>query len=170
MQYWNIANRNKLQWNFNHTWCIFIQENAFENVVWKMAAILALPQYFESLRVFSASQSLLCREYTTQFISPHRGSILQCLEALFAVAVNKQLKTQVGWWYQTFADTLFDIQTDCIAWIFIKISVNFVPKCPINNSPALVQIMGWRRPGDKPLSEPMMVTLLMYKHHSASMS
>ena len=33
---------------------------------------------------------------------------------------------------------------------------------PINNIPALVQIMAWRRPGDKPLSEPMMVSLLMH--------
>ena len=32
-------------------------------------------------------------------------------------------------------------------------------KGPINNIPALVQIMAWRRPGDKPLSEPMMVRL-----------
>ena len=31
--------------------------------------------------------------------------------------------------------------------------------CPINNIPALVQIMAWRRLGDKPLSEPMIVTL-----------
>ena len=30
---------------------------------------------------------------------------------------------------------------------------------PINNTPSLVQIMAWRRPGDKPLSEPMMVSL-----------
>ena len=29
----------------------------------------------------------------------------------------------------------------------------------INNIPALVQIMAWRRPGDKPLSEPIMVRL-----------
>ena len=28
------------------------------------------------------------------------------------------------------------------------------PKCPINNIPALVQIMAWRRIGEKPLSEP----------------
>ena len=39
--------------------------------------------------------------------------------------------------------------------ISIKVSLKFVPKCPINNIPALVQIMAWRRPGDKPLSEPM---------------
>ena len=46
--------------------------------------------------------------------------------------------------------------------ISIKISLKFVPKGPINNNPALVQIMAWRRPGDKPLSEPMMVRLLTH--------
>ena len=44
-------------------------------------------------------------------------------------------------------------------WISINISPKFVPKAPINNIQALVQIMAWRRPGDKPLSEPMMVRL-----------
>ena len=39
--------------------------------------------------------------------------------------------------------------------ISIKISLKFVFKGPIDNIPALVQIMAWRRPGDKPLSEPM---------------
>ena len=59
-----------------------------------------------------------------------------------------------------FADDIFK----CIflnenVWIPIKISLKFVPKGPINNIPALVQIMAWRRPGDKPLSEPIMVSL-----------
>ena len=44
--------------------------------------------------------------------------------------------------------------------ILIKISLKFVPKVRINNIPALVQIMAWRRPGDKPLSWPVMVSLL----------
>ena len=44
-------------------------------------------------------------------------------------------------------------------WIPINISLKFVPKGQIKNIPALVQIMAWRRPGDKPLSEPMMVSL-----------
>ena len=47
-------------------------------------------------------------------------------------------------------------------WIPIKISLKFVSKDPINNNPALVQIMAWRRPGDKPLSEPMVVNLLTH--------
>ena len=42
-------------------------------------------------------------------------------------------------------------------WISINISQNFVPRGPLNNNPALVQIMAWRQPGDKPLSEAMMV-------------
>ena len=42
----------------------------------------------------------------------------------------------------------------------VKISLKFVPKCPINNIPTMALIMAWRRPGDKPLSEPMMVSLL----------
>ena len=46
--------------------------------------------------------------------------------------------------------------------ILIEISLKFVSKGPINNNPSLVQIMAWRRPGDKPLSEPMMVCLLTH--------
>ena len=46
--------------------------------------------------------------------------------------------------------------------ILINISLKFVPKGLINDIPALVQIMAWWRPGDKPLSEPMMVNLLMH--------
>ena len=44
----------------------------------------------------------------------------------------------------------------------INISLKFVPGGQINNITALVQIMAWRRVGDKPLSEPMMVSLLMH--------
>ena len=44
----------------------------------------------------------------------------------------------------------------------INISLKFVPQGRINNIPALVQIMAWRRLGDKPLSEPMMVSLLTH--------
>ena len=47
-------------------------------------------------------------------------------------------------------------------WISISISLKFVPRGPINNISTLVQVMAWRRPGDKPLSEPMMVRLPMH--------
>ena len=43
--------------------------------------------------------------------------------------------------------------------ISLKISLKFVHRVPINNIPALVQIMAL---GDKPFSEPMMVSLLTH--------
>ena len=46
-----------------------------------------------------------------------------------------------------------------IIWIPIKISLKFVPKGPISNYPSLVQIMAWHQSGDKPLFEPMMISL-----------
>ena len=39
---WNIG--NKFKWNLNRNSYIFIQENAFEYIVWKMATILYRPQ------------------------------------------------------------------------------------------------------------------------------
>ena len=59
-----------------------------------------------------------------------------------------------------FPDDIFKLvflnENVCIS---IKMLLKFVPRVPINNIPALVQIMAWRRAGDKPLSEPMMVSL-----------
>ena len=42
-------------------------------------------------------------------------------------------------------------------WITMKFSLKFVPKGPIDNIPALVHLMAWRRPEDKPSSEPTLV-------------
>ena len=69
--------------------------------------------------------------------------------------VNSSSPGQNG---RRFADNIFkSISLDEQAWISIKILLKFVPNGPINNIPALVQIMAWRRPGDKPLSEPMLI-------------
>ena len=46
-QWWNIGSwtlGNKLQWNLYRNLYIFIQENAFENVVMKLSSILSRPQ------------------------------------------------------------------------------------------------------------------------------
>ena len=62
------------------------------------------------------------------------------------------------------------IPDDIFKWILlnenilipINISLKFVPKGLFDNMAALVQIMAWRRPGDKPLFEPMMVSLVTH--------
>ena len=49
--------------------------------------------------------------------------------------------------------SIFLNENDSIA---IKISMKFVPRSPFDNKSALVQVMAWRRTGDKPLPESML--------------
>ena len=74
--------------------------------------------------------------------------------------INTLMPRQNG---RHFADDIFK----CIflienIWNSINISLRFVRKGRINNISALVQIMAWRLPGGKPLSEPMMVYRRIY--------
>ena len=56
-------------------------------------------------------------------------------------------------------------------YISIEISLKFVPNGPIDIIPVCVQIMAWRRPGDKPLSEPMVASVCdAYMRRSTSKS
>ena len=69
----------------------------------------------------------------------------------------------VHWWLAFPSQRAYDVKLSCFLWFQPKpVSLKFVPKFPITNIPALVQIMAWRRPGDKPLSEPMMFSLLTH--------
>ena len=84
--------------------------------------------------------------------------------------VNTLRLTQNGY---SFAGSIFK----CILWNEndripnpIQISMKFIAYVLIDNKPALVQIMAWRRPGDKLLSEPMMDSITdAYMHHMTSM-
>ena len=48
----------------------------------------------------------------------------------------------------------------------IQISLKFVPRGPIDNKPALAQVIAWCRAGDKPLLEPMLTQFTdVYMQH-----
>ena len=73
----------------------------------------------------------------------------------------KHIEAETRW--QPFPDDIFkSIFFNENVQVLINISLTFVPKAPINNILALVQIMAWRRPGNKSLSDPMMVSLLTH--------
>ena len=102
--------------------------------------------------------------FTFHIIFQHFGMTMVCSLRIHW-GLNKMFFTlrprQNG---RLFADNIFT----CIflnekVWIWINISLKFVPKGQINNIPVFVQIMAWRRPGDKPLSELMMFSLLTHK-------
>ena len=59
-------------------------------------------------------------------------------------------------------DVLKCIFSNKNVWVSIYIWLKFVPKGPINNIPTLVQTLAWCWPGDKPLSESIMVSLLTH--------
>ena len=85
--------------------------------------------------------------------------LLEIVKRIF-VSVNTLRPRQGG---RHFPDDIFKrIFLNENVWILIKITLKFVPRGTINNIPALVQIMAWRRPGGKPLSEPMLVFVSTY--------
>ena len=55
--------------------------------------------------------------------------------------------------------------------ILIQISLKFVPKGPIDNKAALVQVLACRQTGDKPLPEPMVTHFTdAYMRHLGEMN
>ena len=96
--------------------------------------------------------------------SPSVVKYLPSFNAMLSVATNPLINTlrprQNG---RHVADDTFNrIFVNTNVRISFKFPLKFVPKGPINNIPALVQIMAWRLPGDKPFSELVMVSLLTY--------
>ena len=119
---------------------------------------------------FPDSQELVFRNPTLGWINPAQRAEQSLKNMSDNVSGINTLRPRQN--ERHFADDIFK----CIflnenTWISIKISLRFVPEGPINIIPALVQIMAWRRTGDKPLSEPMMIQFNdAYMCHSASMS
>ena len=87
-QCWNIINwipRNKLQLNLNRNLYIFIQENAFENVIWKMAAILVQPQCVKGGKITN-------KEYKGQVFLAYQFHIKAQLAHLKKTRCNKVIR------------------------------------------------------------------------------
>ena len=114
---------------------------------------------FRNVPVFlCGSPSILCYLIHAASFKPVPRTMMTKLLTIYCINSLRPRRNRPH-----FADDIFK----CIflnenVWIPIKFSLKFVPEGPINNISALVQIMAWRRPGDKPLSELMMVSLLMH--------
>ena len=105
----------------------------------------------------------------------------QRLWELLMVPIDKAALIQVMAWRRVYAkpspEAIITLMIDtymchqafalsAIVWKLISqttFSNAFGLKRKCNNIPGLVQIMVWHRPGDKPLSEPVMVSLLTHK-------
>ena len=125
-----------------------------------------MPQNKQQANIWSSSLTHICIS-RPQWVNLHFGLLCYCWQTII--------------WHNMFSlefifNTLRPRQNghhspdDIFKWIFVnenaRNSINIwlkcVPRGPINNIPALVQIMAWRRSGDKPLSEPMMASWLTH--------
>ena len=88
-------------------------------------------------------------------------SPMKCGDALS----SNHMQNSYTWGRDQMTDIFLIILSDICSflnenfWISIRISLKFVPDGPIINTPVLFQIISWRRPSDKPLSEQMMILL-----------
>ena len=131
--------------------------------------IIVRPSYLHN--VVSYTGKMVCLHWNNLSVSTHRYKIYRQsdwqLISLSAASphlplpdINKWRPRQNGC---HFADDTFKlIFLNENVRIAIKISLRFVPKGPINNIPALVEIMAWCWSGNKPLSEPMIFSLLTH--------
>ena len=76
--------RNKLQWNFSRNSKIFIQENAFESVVWEKAAILSRLQWVKSyVSIKAYIIGLLCIWHNTLSLE-----LQKCMDSSLVHAID----------------------------------------------------------------------------------
>ena len=90
---WNL--KNKLQWNIKQNLCIFIQENAFENVVCKMAATLLWPQCVNSVEV---SKSYLPKDVWKALHCPYFKIVFGLKAFITHIHVRKNWWNSMNWW------------------------------------------------------------------------
>ena len=114
----------KFQWNFNQNTKLLIHENVCESVICEMGAIL-------SRKLTKLELQNLSQLYNWRFLYVARYHLHNFY------SVNTLRPRQNG---QHFADDIFKrIFFNENVWIFIKISLKYVPKGPINKIPALFQ-------------------------------
>ena len=87
------------------------------------------------------------------------SSAIYLLHLVPEATLNTLRLRQDGWRYSDIFKCIFVYEN---VWVSIEILLKIVPQGPINNIPALVQIMALHQPDDKPLSEPMMVSLVTH--------
>ena len=152
-QCWNIVNwthRNKLQWNLNRNIYFFIQENAFENVVWKMEAILSPPQCVKGF-IDDTSTVAEAMAWCYQAMS---HNLNQCWPSSMMLYCTTRGQCLTHWGWDKMATILQTTLWNAFSSIKkFKFRLKFHW---IDSMPTLIQIITWRWTDNKLLSEPVM--------------
>ena len=99
--------------------------------------------------------------YRLSSVTDRKGTAMRNMRLQILRALLTLIAAETKW--SLFADeTIKRISLNGNVRISINMSLQFVLKGPINNIPALVRMMAWRCPGNKPLSEPITVYRRIY--------
>ena len=149
-------------WDFHHapcsTDCLVIIIIRLGNGLFYTLFMLLHVYYYLWPRSLINSVFLLMRNLTENVLSCLENVVCIVATILFRVLCVKCLDSfSPGQNGCRFTDNIFKCifmnENFCIS---IRISPKFAPKGPIDKKSALVQVMAWRRTGDKPLPEPML--------------
>ena len=127
---------------------------------WRGALMFSLTQmasYAENVSIWWRHQDWTTAYTENQELDNRRYIWTQWIHGCSHSACINTLRPRQNGCY--FPDSIFKwIFLNENVWIPIRfrISLNFVPKVPIDNGPALIQIMAWCLTGNKPWSEPVM--------------
>ena len=124
------------------------------------------PFWQDTLDVCSLSRTWQCQDISWHSVHYKVRYNLPCSFQHYRMCFDDHMMQLTHWGRDKIDSISQTTFSNAFSWIkmyhFCMISLKCVPKNRINNIPALVQIMAWRRPGNKPLSEPMMVSLLRH--------
>ena len=140
----------QIQWNLNRNSYIFIEERTYENVVWKMAAILFWPQYVKSKHVsFWVSITPADSLAVSTLLPGHpeaQWSPFPCPVYIQDQHYNEERSINT----LSLRQNRYDLQmVFLISFLWMKLlyfDTNFTEMCsqgPINNKLTLVQILAW---------------------------
>ena len=103
----------------------------------------------------SLCESLAAKIHSEPSLTPQQAGLRPAARTEQNVGVSSK-KNILFYWGR------FEIDNILQTAVSNAFSPTFISKHPIINIPAFLQIMAWRRPGNKPLSEPMMIILLTH--------
>ena len=124
------------------------------------------PWWHHQMETFSALLAICAGNSPVPVNSPHKGQWRGALMfTLICARINgwvnnreagdlRRYRAHYDVIVMTFSSRHFPMHF--LEWKCLNFECNLIKACPIGNKTALIQIMAWRRTGDKPLSEAMM--------------
>ena len=139
----------------------YIQVLKVENVDWTFQMLIPSIHWIQTWVITVPADGLAPHMFSSMFIclsrfkntfhlpydTIHNGQLdLTALQVLSHLPLDKMAANSAD----DICKCIFINEKFCI---LIRISLKFLPRGPIDNRPALVQVMAWRRTGDKLLPE-----------------